>query len=263
MSVTFLQLYHDVAARGVETCPRGQRVLEVEDHMFTMRPHEKFTSFKARKFNLNYLKTEFLWYLRAEPDDDIITDHAQIWKDIVQPDGTFFSNYGQYWFGPTFNGLKWVFDTLVADQDSRRAVIPMLSTNHCFHDNKDVVCTESISFRVRGGKLNMSVNMRSQDAVWGLTNDVACFHFLWEMLAKMLRVPQGTYTHKVDSLHVYERHFKMLDELLKQGMNGYYEVDVPAISEFEAMNMPKYHIHKRMEKDCGSTPFFDWLQATT
>ena len=120
-----------------------------------------------------------------------------------------------------------MIEELRRDPDSRRAVIPMLNTSHLFPRNKDVVCTESISFRIRDGKLNMSVNMRSNDAVWGMTNDVACFSFLHELVAGLLGVELGRYRHKADSLHVYERHFKMVETIIEQGETGHYTIDCP------------------------------------
>lgn len=217
---------------GALTSPRGQKVLEIEDYIIDLDPYERFTSFQARKMSLSYLATEWHWYLTGDPFDDIVADKAQMWKDIQQPDGSFFSNYGQYWFGHQ-QGVKWVIDELRRDPMSRRAVIPMLNKSHLFKRNKDVVCTESISFRIREGKLNMSVNMRSNDAVWGMTNDVACFSFLHELVAGLIGVPVGRYRHKADSLHIYERHFEMVQRIIDQGEEGHYTIDCPRMDSMD------------------------------
>ena len=255
MSTKFLEVYVDLLTNGIETSPRGARVKELEKYQFTLAPYERFTSFNARKMNFNYLKKEWLWYLSADPFDDMITDHAQMWKDIRQPDGRFFSNYGQYWFGKQ-EGLKWVIQELTRDPDSRRAVIPMLNFTHLFPSNKDVVCTEAITFRIRDNKLNMTVNMRSNDAIWGMTNDVACFSFLWEVTATLLQREMGTYCHKADSLHVYERHFQMLEDLVEEGVEGYTEyTDCPKMTQDDAIYQYAGLGYQG--------PFMEWLNDST
>lgn len=258
----FLMVYDDLLNMGKISSPRGQKIVELEDYMFTLQPYDRFTSFRARKLSLKYIKAELLWYMRGDPYDTMITEHAQIWTDIQQSDGRFFSNYGQYIFGEQ-NGAKFVVDELIMDRDSRRAIIPLLNKEHIFHNNKDVVCTYSLSFRIREDKLNMSVNMRSNDAVWGMTNDVACFSFIHEIIFNLLKghipdIQLGTYTHKVDSLHVYERHFDMLRQLHNDGYEGYYQINVPKIES-------GYEVHELFQRVCKGRrvkrnyAFTDWL----
>lgn len=242
----FLSVYKDLKNKGSLISPRGQKVLELQDYMFTMGPRIRFTSYLERKFNLDYAKFEMLWYLTGDKWNDSITKSATMWEDLRQSDGSWLSNYGQYWFGPQ-QGMEWVLDQLFKDEDTRQAIIPMLNKDHLFAGNKDIVCTLSISFRIRNDKLFMSVNMRSQDAIWGMTNDIFCFSVLHEMIYVMLRdgkyydLEMGTYTHKVDSLHVYERHFEMLDQILIGGHEEYYEVDCPKInSNLEVANLIHY-----------------------
>lgn len=224
----FLNVYRDVMMDGATLSPRGKLVKEIENYQFEVT--DRFTSFKHRRLNLAYLKAEMLWYLTADPYSDMITDHAQIWTDIQQPDGRFFSNYGYYWFGEQ-GGFAWCLEELLRDRDSRRACIPMLNASHIFADNKDVVCTECITFRIRDNALNMTVNMRSNDAVWGLTNDVACFSFLHEMLARALGVNVGTYVHKADSMHIYERHFDMATKIIEDWTDGWETILCPPITD--------------------------------
>ena len=242
---------------GTETSPRGQKVLEIENFQTDLYTTDRFTNFGARNMNLQYIKEEFKWYLGADPYDDSICEHATMWKKIQQPDGRFHSNYGQYWFGAQA-GVQWVLNSLRADPDSRQAVIPMLNAGHLYKGNTDVVCTESISFRIRNDLLNMSVNMRSNDAIFGVTNDVPCFSFLHELIARLLDIEVGIYTHKVDSMHVYERHFQMLDNLVANGYIDYEDVHVPRMSIEDAMLMLSGQYAEEISTRFY-TPFLDWL----
>ena len=258
----FLSVYKDLKSKGSIVSPRDQKVLEIQDYMFTMGPRDRFTSYSARHLNLDYAKFEMVWYLTGDKLDKRITKSAAMWSDLRQPDGSWFSNYGQYWFGDPQQGFEWVINQLFSDKDSRQAVIPMLHRRNLFTGNKDVVCTQCISFRIRDNKLYMSVNMRSQDAIWGMTNDIFCFSVLHEMIYVVLRdgkyhnLVMGSYTHKVDSFHVYEKHFGMLDRIIIEGHGGYTEIYCPEIYDNrEVMNLLNYKA-----RDCVAQHLFtEWL----
>ena len=125
--------------------------------------------------NLDNVKREALWYLKGDPHDTSICEHARMWKRLINFDGTINSNYGQYIFGnqQQFNVAQ---SMLLIDPNSRRASIVILDRCHLADKyTKDYPCTYSINFRIRDNKLNMTVRMRSQDAVFGMTNDAPNF----------------------------------------------------------------------------------------
>jgi thymidylate synthase len=257
---SFLHVYRDLRNYGRRVAPRGQNILELEDYQFTMRPRERLTSFKARKLNLAYCIEEFLWYLRGERHDTSIEKHATMWAKIKDPaDDGFNSNYGQYIFGE--EQFSWVLAELARDPDSRRAVMVLLQRRHLRETNPDVVCTYGIGFRIREGLLKMSVSMRSNDAIFGLTNDVFCFSMLHEMVLTYLRrhypdLKLGIYTHKVDSLHVYERHWGMLEQLVSDGLDGYERIDIP-----HAKDPVEYSLLRANDQqfDRSEYPFAAWM----
>ncbi len=216
-ALPFLRGFRAIAKNGELVSPRGQLVLEVEDACYTLPPYVRFSNFSCRKLNLPYIKKEFLWYLKGDRFDTSIAEHAALWKGLINSDGSVNSNYGQYIF--TGGQFDRVLEMLKRDRDSRQAVIIILTADHLGTDTADIPCTYSIGFRIRNNKLNMSVHMRSQDAIFGMGNDAPCFSFVHEMMlnALLLAYPElqyGNYHHTVDSLHVYERHFDMLGELV-------------------------------------------------
>lgn len=225
----FLQMYQDVN-RGQPISPRGQVCKEVCDYMFKLDMRfSPLTSFRARKLNLKYAKEELKWYLRGDKFDQSIEQHATMWQKIRQEDGSYFSNYGQYIFGQ--NQIHFVLDELRKDPNSRRASIVLLQPYHLFLDNKDVVCTYGINFRIRDKRLDMTVMMRSNDVIFGTTNDVFCFAMVYRMvfaiLSQYMPINVGYYTHFVNSLHVYQRHFDMIAEIVQDGVQGYTAIMVP------------------------------------
>ena len=262
----FLRAYNLVKTAGQANTARGQTTLEVENATLLFAPYERLSSFEARKLNLDYCKQELLWYLRADRFDHSIQKHATMWKKLVAFDGGYHSNYGHYLFNEkTADGdsqIDWVVKELCRDPGSRRAVCVLLKPEHLYAANVDVVCTYSISFRIRGESLNMTVHMRSNDLIFGTTNDVFCFSMIHELVYALLKpkyttLKLGDYVHRVDSLHAYERHFDMLDELNEQGMSGYRHIEVPRIEAAEAVFLTRgrgVQFHRAYE-------FTNWLMT--
>ena len=244
--VAFRKVFTDLKEKGKFCSPRGQLVIEIENYSYTLPPRARFCNFLARKINQNYVKREFLWYLRGNAKDLEILKHASMWDNLVNDNGSINSNYGQYIFNDNLNQFSNVVKTLSNDVDSRRASISILSAKHLLSTTNDVPCTYSLNFRIREMKLNMTVHMRSQDAVFGMGNDAPCFSFIHEMVYVALRsvypeLVMGEYHHFADSFHVYERHFKVM-EAIAEG-SPYVPITCPEISSLKEVNFLRRLIH--------------------
>jgi len=68
---------------------------------------------------------------------------------------------------------------------------------------------------IRDGKLDMHVNMRSNDILWGLCLDVPAFCFAQEIMAYWLGLPVGRYFHHAASLHYYKEFEEQLFDYVK------------------------------------------------
>ena len=209
--VELYRIFEHLRLRGEMASPRGMQTLELENFQYTTTPDVRYNRYVARGLSMNYIKRELAWYIKADAYDTSIAQYAKAWGPMINRDNRINSCYGEYWFKlPT--GVAYVVQELGKDSSSRRAVIPMYGVNAAHHGEGvvDVPCTTSIEFRIRDGKLNSRVVMRSQDAVLGFGNDLPAFWFLQEVVARLLRVELGTQTVSVGSFHVYERHFRML-----------------------------------------------------
>lgn len=217
---------------ALQVSPRGQLIKEIENYSYKLPSMVRFPNFACRNYKVEYVKKEIIWYLKGDRFDLSICDHAKIWRDIVNDDGSLNSNYGQYIFGK-MNQFDNVVKILSVDKDSRRASIMILNQEHLSSTTNDIPCTYAINFRIRNNFLNMSVTMRSQDAIFGFGNDCPTFSIIFEMMYNALKeyyptLNQGFYFHHCDSFHIYERHFKMLDKILKG--DEFTLIDCPKIS---------------------------------
>lgn len=230
----FLKILTKLKKQGKETNPRGLKIIECENFNYKLGKYIRFMNFDSRKLNINYIKKEFLWYLKGDKFDTSITEHASMWKKLINKDGSINSNYGQYIFS---NKMFFsVINELKKDKDSRRASIMILKNSHYNKKTNDIPCTYSINFRIREDKLNMTVRMRSQDAIYGMGNDAPCFSFLHEMIFVYLKhyyknLKYGYYYHSCDSFHVYERHFDMLNKIINN--DNFTKINCPKILNIE------------------------------
>lgn len=227
----WLNMFESTMHHGQLAAPRGLEIYEIEDLQITLDPSNPFMNFKDRKYDVNYFKHEMIWKLGANKYDDSIKCKAKMWESTQNPDGTFNSNYGQYWFGEQ-QGFNSVIAELMRDKFSRRAVIPMLNHKHLSPHTKDSVCTECIGFRIRHSKLNMSVHMRSSDQIFGLGTDIPTFSFLYRLVYAVLKdlyedLEIGTLCITAMSSHIYYRHFDMVMKILKNGVNEFTAIQMP------------------------------------
>lgn len=105
---------------------------------------------------------------------------------------------------------EWAKESLIADKDTRQAILRFSLPEHQWKGNKDQTCTMHGNFLIRDDKLHLSVVMRSNDLWLGLTYDLPWFMSLIDKMVDELKphypnLSKGTYTHTVHSLHIYER----------------------------------------------------------
>lgn len=262
---TMLKMYA-VTMSGPEIITRGEACRNIRNMAVVLDGRTPIlSSFRARKLNLNYAKQEWLWYLGADPADDSICQHATLWQKLKQPDGTFFSNYGQYIFGQQLpdnaTQFAYVIKCLKADPNTRRASMVLLKPEHLFMENTDVVCTYAINFSIGpSNTLDMTVMMRSNDVVYGFTNDAFCFSQLMEFVYQIMsrHVPgltRGNYTHITNSMHVYQRHYGMLREIGAHPNGHYYDIVVPRPTPEEVIEI----INSNGKS--GSGAYYEWLKT--
>lgn len=237
-SEVFVDMLSHCMLSGQELSPRGLLIRELEDFQIRVSPLYPFMTFEQRRYDIGYFKKEMLWKLGADKFDDSIKQHAAMWANVQNPDGSFNSNYGQYWFGEQ-GGFLHVVRELEKDADSRQAVIPMLNASHMTPETVDKVCTFGVGFRIRKNRLNMSVQMRSSDQIWGLGTDIPTFSFLYRMVHGALKdkYPElcfGDITVTAMSSHIYQRHFDMVTRIIQAGIDSYDPITMPLCGPAEA-----------------------------
>lgn len=255
----WLSMFKDTMTSGDVIAPRGLKIREIRDLQISIDPNHPFMGFPSRKYDVSYFKKEMLWKLGANRMDDSIKQHAKMWESVQNPDGSFNSNYGHYWFGPQ-NGFWFVVQELMRDMDSRQAVIPMLSKEHMTPETVDKVCTTAVGFHIRNFELHMSVQMRSSDQIFGLGTDIPTFATLYRMVHAVLNAKYdlgfGRMSITAMSSHIYERHFEMVANILSDDVLDYQEIYMPRLkSPIEVINL----ISTKGKITSPMSEFEEWL----
>jgi len=115
--------------------------------------------------------------------------------------------------GKKLNQIHFVIDELKRSPDSRRAVID-IRDNNVDPFNSHPACLQHIQFFIRDDKLHMKVLMRSNDAAEATFMNAFAFIMLQKQVADALGIPVGTYTHRANSFHCYEKDFPLLDQYI-------------------------------------------------
>lgn len=160
-----------------------------------------------RNMPMRYAIGELLWYLSTNRSAKSIAPFSKFWQNIADEDGNVNSNYG-YCIHKKFDIDQWEIakQLLLRDESSRQAVIHIKEPRNLIEfPTKDVNCTLTLQFLIRNNKLDLIVNMRSNDVWLGLPYDLFNFTCMQIRMAMELGVDVGTYYHNVGSLHMYNK----------------------------------------------------------
>jgi thymidylate synthase len=169
--------------------------------------------------NLDYVQREEQWYNSMSRNvNDIPGGAPAIWKAVADRDGIINSNYGWMIYSQE-NGNQYenVARELKSNPLSRRAEMiynrPTMWTDYNHNGRSDFCCTNAVHYVIRNEKLHCVVQMRSNDAVFGYKGDRAWQKHVLEKLGRELNIEPGTITWQVNSLHIYARHYYLVDPL--------------------------------------------------
>lgn len=173
---------------------------------FTLEnPIDNIITNKERKFNIEYAKAEWKWYLSGDRSinklGEIYGKIPPIWKRMANDNGDVNSNYGYQW--ERNHQLDYVVAILRENPSTRRAAISIYDGKEISDYSKDTPCTYAVQFTILNNKLNMSVYMRSNDLWYGFCIDQYCFSMLQQHVAERLSIEVGSYYHHAHNLHLY------------------------------------------------------------
>ena len=198
----------EIDKTGVKTIDLIALNFEVdEDHIFGVP-------------NKAYIKRELAWYLSQSLNVNELENTPKIWKEVADSEGFINSNYGWCIFSKE-NGNQYenCLNELKRNPSTRRGVMiyqrPEMWVDYNKNGRSDFMCTYGVQFLIRNNILYAYVLMRSNDAIFGFNNDYAWHKFVLDNISEELKISNTKMIWTSGSLHMYERHFYLLDEYIK------------------------------------------------
>jgi len=207
----YVDLVQHVLKHGKEAAPRGMKTREIEDAVIRIDDvHNTLPLGVGRGTVAGIGAVEACQLLAGVSIPKLVMDIGPQFKNYTEDNGLFHGAYGlrtQDQYGPVIERLK-------NDPDSRQAVVTIWDPKlDLLPSKRDYPCTILHQFRIRDNKLNMSVYMRSNDVWLGAAYDFFQFTRVQIAMASVLGIKPGKYTHHVGSLHIYEQHYDMAENL--------------------------------------------------
>ena len=207
----FIDELHDEAFTEDRT---GQKTIELLGASFLADEPANFGT-----VNQEYVNAELDWYNSCSTNVNDIhpdKDAPAAWQYAANDHGEINSNYGHLIYDDKFyNQYEHVLWELEENRDTRRASMiytrPSIWTEYNENGKNDFICTNAVTYYVRNDELQAVVQMRSNDVVFGYKNDYAWQQNVLENLANDLSIDPGFITWQVQNLHVYERHFHLVE----------------------------------------------------
>lgn len=225
----FLKLLHKLNNKDFRN-----NTVELQNIHLIFDPKEEYIDYgTTRPASRKYIQAELDWYLSQ---DTSINNHPLIetniiWQSCATKKGKVNSNYGNIVFSKIHkrkSQFDFAVEKLMKDKCTRQSLIIYTrpSLHWEYNDNKharsDFTCTTHTQhFITNDNKLEYIVNMRSNDSIFGLQNDYSWHRYVYYQMYKSLcliypNLKIGNIYWNVGSLHVYERHYKLLENIVNE-----------------------------------------------
>lgn len=160
--------------------------------------------------NPAYAFAELIWTINGRDDSAFLTYFNSKLPELAGDGPTFHGAYGKrlrHHLG--FDQFTRAYHALRENPDSRQVVLQIwdgkidLPAEDGHPVAADIPCNLVSLVKVRGGRLEWTQIMRSNDIFRGIPYDFVQFTCLQEIVAGWLDVQPGAYCHVSDSLHAY------------------------------------------------------------
>jgi thymidylate synthase len=200
---------------------RGGLTTEVLRVAITIQdPRQRWITSRAPAMNPAFTLAEVICIVCGRNDSALLNYFNPTLPRYAGKGTTYHGSYGyrlRKHFG--IDQLERAYKVLSADRNSRQVVLQIWDTAEDLPcDNgtvraEDIPCNIAALLKLRGGGLEWTQIMRSNDLVLGLPHNIVQFSSLQEVLAGWLGAEVGSYHHFADSLHLYERDAPVSDRI--------------------------------------------------
>ena len=220
----FYQLYDKIIAEDFVIDKTGAKQVELLGVQLELDPLQSVLKFgNAKQTSIKYAKKEIEWYDSQDLHVDEIAPHAKLWDSVCSKHMKVNSNYGWAIYSEeNYFQFEHCIDELLKNKNSRRAEMiyqrPSMWRDYKKDGMNDFICTDGVQLFIRNNKLIYVIKQRSCDFIYGFFNDFYWHCTVYSRAIKALKsynLDVGKIAYFIFSLHVYEKHFKLLENIVK------------------------------------------------
>lgn len=183
-----------------------------------------------KRFDPEYIKAilELLWIWQQKSHDlkDLHDKEVYFWDSweskLPQWKGTIGPAYGYQLAkkcrlvnGELLDQVDYLLHMLTKSPGSRRLVTTLWDPER-LDEMAIEPCVWSTQWIEFDGKLNLTVNIRSNDICVGNPFNVFQYYVLQRMICQVTKIPIGTLTFNITNAHIYDRHIETVKEQIQQ-----------------------------------------------
>jgi thymidylate synthase len=239
------EVFRRVLATGRVVVATRKRNLEKSGALLELtNPRARMSRTEARCLLFSALG-ELLWYLSGSMELAFIRYYIAEYPQDGPGIPTVRAAYGPRLARKGKSQIDWVIELLRKKSTTRRAVIPIYRPIDCDINHREVPCTCTLQFLLRGNRLELLVQMRSNDAFVGLPGDVFAFTMIQEIVARALGAEIGRYKHFVGSLHLYDKDHEKATNFIEEGWQSKTSMPIMPLGD------QRVHLHDLLRLEEG------------
>lgn len=263
-------LNRDIRNNGKLIHSRNGDTKEVMDFKTTLtNPRKRCIGILHRDINIYFLLAEAMWIFVGRRDVKFLSffnsrmeNYSDNGKYFHAPYGWRLRKYGVDSMAEYdeenmhamqgFDQIKNALFRLEKNPEDRRIVLAIWNPEFdATTEGKDLPCNDLLMFKVREGKLCITIENRSNDLHWGFTTNIFQFSFLLEIMSLCLGIDVGTQTHNAQSLHIYENskeaeNMERQAQEISEDYESLYNLFQPSRIDFDSIAHENDNAEKRL-----------------
>lgn len=204
--------YFDDNRTGVKTYKLPHRFMQFDLEKEFPILQTKFVAFKTAV-------KELLWIFKDQSNDvkALQEQNVHIWDEWMMEDGSIGTSYG--WVVKKYNQIDKLIDGLKNDPQGRRHIISLWQNEH-LEGGALYPCCFMTMWDITDGRLNCMLVQRSCDLPLGGPFNMTQYAVLTHLIAQVVGVKPGLFTHVINNAHIYENQV----EGIKEQINRYKKI---------------------------------------
>ena len=189
---------------------------------------------------------ELLWIWQKK-SNNVHDLNSHIWDEWADETGSIGKAYG-YQLGIKHKYKEGEFDQVdrvlfdLKNNPNSRRIITNIYNHADLSEMHLYPCAYSVTFSVKGGRLNAILNQRSNDFLAANNWNVVQYAFLVHIFAKVSGLLPGELVHVIADAHIYDRHIPIIKELISRPTFDAPKLEVGDITDFYKVSVDDFKV---------------------